>query len=89
MARSVLTALPRFVGVRLLAWVSENPFRASALAMAASAGGVLVEETREAALVTGTTLRALPAPLLVEVALDLPAYVLAVVAGVAAFVAWR
>ncbi|WP_254536153.1 hypothetical protein [Halomarina litorea] len=86
---SWLTTLPRLAVVGVLVWVSDNPLRVSALVMALVAGGVLARVLRAAAHATGTTLRDLPASLAVEVALGYPAYVVALVVGVGAFVAWR
>lgn len=89
MVRSWLTALPRMAVVGVLAWVSDNPLRVSALVMALAAAGVLARVLQQAALAAGTTLRELPLLLALDVALGYPAYVVALVVGTGAFVAWR
>ena len=89
MVRSRLTTFPRRAIVGLLAWVSDNPLRLSALVMALVAGGVLVDLLRETAQTVGTTLTALPPSVALVVLLGRPAYVVALVAGAGAFVAWR
>ncbi len=89
MVRSWLAALPRRAVLGVLAWVSDNPLRVSALVMALVAAGVLGRVLQEAALAAGTTVGELSPLFAASVALGYPAYVVALVVGTGAFVAWR
>lgn len=102
MALSRLAALPRRATVGLLAWVSDNPLRVSGAAMAVAAAARLADLLAAALGAAGIgaagggsglmlALASDPAAVAVAaaVATGRPAYVLAVVVGVAVFVGWR
>ena len=66
-----------------------SPLVVVALVMALVAAGVLGRVLQEAALAAGTTVGELPPLFAASVALGYPAYVVALVVGTGAFVAWR